>query len=80
MVTDMLSQCKKAVRGQFINSETAELLNIRCVCKPIGQEGWKVVDDNFDAVAEQTVAVGFQERGKLALKQKCNSMAGSCSR
>ncbi len=40
--------------------------------KPVGADGWKHVQDNFNVIAVQTP--GFQERGKLSLKQKFNPL------
>jgi hypothetical protein len=68
----MSAQNKRSAGGQFSDAETAELLRIIRARKPVGADGWKHVEDDFNAVAAQTP--GFQERGKLSLKQKFNRL------
>ncbi len=68
----MSSQNKKAAGGQFNDAETTELLCIVHQCKPVGPDGWKLVEDDFNAVAAHTPE--FQEHGKLSLKQTWNRL------
>ncbi len=72
VVQAMNEQNKRAAGGQFSDAETAELLCMIRLLKPVGADGWKHVEDDFNTLAAQTP--GFQECGKLSLKQKFNCL------
>jgi hypothetical protein len=54
VASTMNAQNKRVAGGQFSDAETAELLLIIRLRKPVGADGWKHVEDDFNAVAAQT--------------------------